>query len=99
MKVLGAIALLLGVALLVFTLLTYSEFNALVSSPTPPAAEEMRLVGIVGPELSDPKHATTKPAVLAGIVMNRIYLMGGGSILCMALGGLMITLGRARKRD
>lgn len=98
MKIVGALALLLGLLMLVFAVMAYSELNAAATSETPPPVESMRLTKIVAPELFDQDNASAKPATLARIAFGRIYMIGGGSLVLAMAGVLVLVLGKSRKQ-
>jgi len=92
MKFLGAVAVLLGLSILGFAVMAHVELHAAATSPEAPVAEEMPLTRIVCPELFDPGNAGVKPAELARMAFNRIYMIGGGGLLAATLGGLLFAL-------
>jgi hypothetical protein len=97
MKILGSFALLLGLGLFLFAILSYSELRTAATSENAPAVDAMPLTRIVGPELFDPDHVQTKPAVLASIALNRIFMIGGSSFFFVMLGVLLLVLGQVRR--
>lgn len=92
MKIFGVFAVLIGLAMMIFAALAYSELHSAATAATPPSPESMPLTKIVGPELFDPEHAATKPAELASIAINRIYVIGGASLVSLALGALLLMI-------
>lgn len=97
MKLLGACVLLIGLGMMVFAVGAYSELRAAATSVTPPSPEAMPLTRIVGPELFDTAKAGTKPAELASMAMNRIYMIGGASLVLLAVGALLLVLKQSPK--
>ena len=90
MKIFGAFALLIGLVLMIFAVLAYSELHTAATAAKPPSPDSMPLTKIVGPELFDPEHAATKPTELASMAFNRIYIIGGASLVSLALGVLLL---------
>lgn len=97
MRILASVMLLIGILLFIFAALAYSELRTAATSPTAPSADSMPLTKVVGPELFDPDHAKTKPAALAGIALNRIYMIGGGSALLITIAVLVLVITPTRR--
>ena len=95
MKILGAFALLISLVMIIFAVLAYSELRATATSMKPPSRDSLPLTRIVGPELFDKEKAATKPAELASMVFNRIYMIGGASLFSLALGALLLVIKQA----
>ena len=95
MKILGAFALLIGLVMMIFAVLAYSELHTATTSVTPPSPDSMPLTKIVGPELFDTEHAATEPAELASMAFNRIYIIGGVSLFSLAVGALLMVIRKA----
>ena len=74
LKILGLLMDFLGVALLIFAVMAYSELNSLATAATP-SPEDATLTKIIGPYF-DASSANTKPAELADRVFKRIYFVG-----------------------
>ncbi len=75
---------------MIFAVLADSELHTAATAATPPSPDSMPLTKIVGPELFDTENAATKPAELASMAFNRIYIIGGASLVSLALGGLLL---------
>jgi hypothetical protein len=90
MKIFGAFALLIGLVMMIFAVFAYSELHSAATAATTPSPDSMPLTKIVGPELFDPEHAATRPAELASMAFNRIYIIGGVSLISLALGVLQL---------
>jgi hypothetical protein len=90
MKIFGVFALLIGLGLMIFAGLAYSELNAVATAAKPPSPDSMPLTKIIGPEFFDPDHAAAKPAELARKTLNRIYTIGAASVFSLALGVMLL---------
>lgn len=90
MKIFGTFAVLIGLVMMIFAVLAYSELHTAATAAMPPSPDSIPLTKIVGPELFDPEHAATSPAELASMAFNRIYIIGGASLLPLALGVLLL---------
>lgn len=101
LKILGSFAVLIGLAMLIFAAMAYSELHSAATSETPPSVDSLPLVKIVCPELFDPGKAGTKPATLARMAFNRIYMVGGVGIVLAVLGAVTVavTLARGTKQN
>ena len=99
MKIIGVLALLIGVLMIVFAGLAYLELHAAASGEVPPSPDAMPLTKIVGPELFDPEHASSHPSDLAGIAFKRIYIVGGASFGSFALGVCLLLAMRNPKES
>jgi hypothetical protein len=97
MKILGAFALLVCLVMMIFTVLAYSELRTAATSVTPPSPDSMPLTRIVGPELFDTGNAVIKPAELASMAFNRIYIILGASLFSLVLGTLLLVLAKSPK--
>lgn len=95
MKILGTLALVIGLVIMAFAVLAYSELHTAATSATPPSPSSMPLTRIVGPELFDTKNSAAKPAELARIALNRIYTLGGVSLLLLAIGAILLATRRS----
>lgn len=95
MKILGAIVGLLGLAMIVFAVMTWRELRTAAKSELAPTADSMPLTRFVYPEFFKPLNAgakPAKPAELAQAAFNRIYIIGGGSFALIVVGIVMLTL-------
>lgn len=95
MRVLGGLAGLLGLALLVFAVMTWRELRRAATSELAPNADSMPLTRLVCPEFFDAGNAgdkPAKPAELARATLNRIYIIGGGSLALVVVGGVVLVL-------
>ena len=99
MKIIGVLALLIGVLMIVFAGLAYLELHAAASGEVPPSPDAMPLTKIVGPELFDPELASSHPSDLAGIAFKRIYIVGGASFGSFALGVCLLLAMRNPKES
>lgn len=96
MKLVGAIAVLIGLVTVVFAIMTWRELRAAATSELAPTADSMPLTRVVYPELFELDEAeaqAVKPAELAQSVFNRIYMIGGAS-LALIFVGLLLRLKR-----
>ena len=95
MKVLGACAVLFGLAIIVFAGMAYSELHTAATSELAPNTDSMPLTRLVYPEFFDAGNAGAKPAKpeeLAQAAFNRIYIIGGGSFVMVVAGIVMLVL-------
>ena len=88
LKILGLLMDFLGVALLIFAVMAYSELNSLATAATP-SPEDATLTRIIGPEFFDASSANVKPGELADRVFKRIYFVGACSIAMIVLGPIL----------
>jgi hypothetical protein len=97
MRILGAIVGLLGVAMIVFAVMTWRELRNAATSELAPTADSMPLTRFVYPEFFKPLNAggkPAKPAELAQAAFNRIYIIAGVSFALIVAGTVMLTLGK-----
>ena len=99
MKIIGVLALLIGVLMFVFAGLAYLELHGAASAEVPPSPDALPLTKIVGPELFDPELASSHPSDLAGIAFKRIYIVGGASFGSFALGVCLLLAMRNPKES
>jgi hypothetical protein len=95
MKILGAFAGMLGLAMVVFAAMSWRELRNAATSELAPTADSMPLTRIVYPEFFQTGNAgnkPAKPAELAQMAFNRIYMIGGGSIALVVAGIAMLVL-------
>ena len=97
-KGLGALVVLLGLAMLIFAGMAYFELHAAATSETPPSSDSMPLTKIVGPEFFDPGNVGTKPAELARKTFNRIYTIAGCGIVAAILGVLTLAVPKSGRQ-
>ncbi|MEZ6133791.1 MAG: hypothetical protein R3C53_02665 [Pirellulaceae bacterium] len=90
MKIIGGFAVLISLAMMIFAALAYSEMHTAATAVTPPSPDAMPLTKIVGPELFEPANTAAKPAELASMTFTRIYIIGGASLVPLALGILLL---------
>ena len=95
MKVVAAILLLSGLAIMLFATVAYSELYTAATSAEPPSPDSLPLTQTIAPELFDRSQATTSPAALAKIAVNRIYAIGGLGLLLSSVGGFLLLLFRS----
>lgn len=99
MKTVGSVVVLLGLAALIFAAMACLELHRVATSETAPSPDSLPLTKIVCPELFDPGSAGTKPATLARMAFNRIYLVGGAGVVLTIAGVVMIAARQARGKD
>ncbi len=99
MKILGAGAVLLGLAMLIFAGMAYFELHGVATMETAPTTDSMPLTKIVGPEFFALGNSGTKPAKLARQTFNRIYIIAGGGIVSAILGVLIIAVPQSRRKN
>ena len=92
MKILGVLALLIGLVTMIFAVLADSELRTAATAATPPSPDSLPLTRIVAPELFDAGKSAIKPAELASMALNRIYAIGGASLVSLALGALLLMI-------
>lgn len=95
MKILGSFVGLLGLAMIVFAVMSWRELRNAATSELAPTADSMPLTQFVYPDLFKPLNAggkAAKPAELAQAAFNRIYIIGGGSFALIVAGIVMLTL-------
>lgn len=98
MKVIGAFAALIGLVLFVLAVLAYSELRTAATSATSPSPDSLPLTEIICPELFAPGHAGTKPAALARIAMNRIYMLSVVAVALFGGGVYVLFMGESTNR-
>ena len=91
-KVIGVLAVLLGLAMFVFAVIAYRELHSAATSEFAPAADSMPRTRLVNPRLFDTGNTGAKPAELAQAAFNRIYIISGGSFVLVVAGILMFVL-------
>ena len=64
-KIVGAIAMLLGSAISISAVMAYWELKSLERSGKPRSEDSLPLTKFVGPELLDTRYAGLKPSILA----------------------------------
>jgi hypothetical protein len=95
MKVLGVFVGLLGLAIIVFSVMTWSELRNAATSELAPTADSMPLTSFLCPDFFKPLNAggkAAKPAELAQAALIRIYIIGGGSFALFVTGIVMLLL-------
>lgn len=98
MKIPGAIAGLLGVAMTIFAIMAWRELHSAATSELATSADSMRLTRLVYPQLFESANAglkpakPAKPADLAQAAFNRIYIIGGGSCVLTVVGISMLVM-------
>jgi hypothetical protein len=94
-KILGVIVGLIGLAMIVFAMFAWRELQVAAASPSTPSPASMPLTNFVSPGLFDSGNAgerTVKPAELARVAFNKIYIFGGGSFALIVVGILMVGM-------
>ncbi len=99
MRTAAIVALVLGVMAMLLAGMAFFELRAAAMSETAPAVDAMPFTKLVGPELFDPQHAQTKPAILAATVFRRIFLIGAGAILIMVLAVVCLAVNRGKQKE
>ena len=95
MKLLAVSVGLLGFAMSVFAVMTWRELRSAATSELAPAADSLPLTTFVYPDFAIPANAggqAAKPAELAQAAFNRIYIIGGGSLVLIVAGIVMLVL-------
>lgn len=95
MKVLGVSVGLLGLAMVVFAMMTWLELRSAATSELAPTADSMPLTRFVYPEFFKAVNAEGKaaqPAELAQAAFNRIYIIGVASFALVVSGIVMLML-------
>jgi hypothetical protein len=103
-KVLGVFAGLLGLAMIVSVVVTWREMRSAMTlreqlsamtSESAPTAYSMPLTRFLCPAFFESSAA--KPAELPQVVVNRIYIIGGGSF-ALVIGGIVLLVLPRRPR-
>ena len=97
-KIVGAIAMLLGSAISISAVMAYWELKSLERSGKPRSEDSLPLTKFVGPELLDTRYAGLKPSILAKAIYRRIYVMGGSALVLAILGACMLAAPPLRGR-